>query len=66
MYCMECKQLWHDGDCVPVTKEIEEQEKVWAGADLLCVDYILLLLLSFLQVFAIDPAIAKDSCWPRD
>ena len=28
MYCVDCKQVWHEGACVPVTKEMEEQEQV--------------------------------------
>lgn len=27
-HCLECKQLWHDGECQKATKEIEEQDKV--------------------------------------
>lgn len=26
-YCLGCKQVWHEGNCVPVTKEMEEEEK---------------------------------------
>ena len=27
-YCVRCKQVWHEGDCKPLTDAIKKEEKV--------------------------------------
>ena len=72
-HCLECKQLWHEGDCQKLSRE---EEKVlecckgmvnssWAARQNLGVVSLCVYLFSSFQAFPVNPANLPKSVWPN-